>query len=243
MKKRITALALAFVMVPGTAALAAGTEKQISVTPMDMTINGQAVTPTKSNGEAAEVFAYDGATYVPLRYLSELLGIEVVWDKDHPNTATLVNVPNFTAPAAGSFKAGTYTGEGQGFGGTIKVAVTLSDTKIEKVEVTEHSETPGIGTPAIEKLPAKIVEAQSTQVDTITAATFASKGVIEAVEAALKSAGVDPAALVPGASNDKNTTAPTTKDADVVVVGAGGAGMTAAIVALRPVRRWSCWRS
>ena len=231
MKKRITALALAFVMVLGTAALAAGTEKQISVTPMDMTINGQAVTPTKSNGEAAEVFAYDGATYVPLRYLSELLGIEVVWDKDHPNTATLVNVPNFTAPAAGSFKAGTYTGEGQGFGGTIKVAVTLSDTKIEKVEVTEHSETPGIGTPSIEKLPAKIVEAQSTQVDTITAATFASKGVIEAVEAALKSAGVDPAALVPGASNDKNTTAPTTKDADVVVVGAGGAGMTAAIVA------------
>ncbi len=88
MKKRITALALACVMVLGTTALAAGAEKTISVTPMDMTINGQTVTPTKSNGEAAEVFAYDGATYVPLRYLSELLGIEVVWDKDHPNTAT-----------------------------------------------------------------------------------------------------------------------------------------------------------
>ncbi|HCT91886.1 MAG TPA: hypothetical protein DF613_11000, partial [Lachnospiraceae bacterium] len=72
MKKRITALALACAMVLGTAALAAGTEKQISVTPMDMSINGQTVVPTKSNGEAAEVFAYDGATYVPLRYLSEL---------------------------------------------------------------------------------------------------------------------------------------------------------------------------
>ncbi len=44
-KKRITALALAFVMVLGTAALAAGTEKSISVTPMNMTINGQEVTP------------------------------------------------------------------------------------------------------------------------------------------------------------------------------------------------------
>ena len=75
MKKRITALALAFVMVLGTAALAAGTEKQISVTPMDMTINGQAVTPTKTDGTPAEVFAYDGATYVPLRYLSELFEI------------------------------------------------------------------------------------------------------------------------------------------------------------------------
>ena len=171
MKKRITALALAIFMVMGTVAVAAGTEKTITVTPMSMSINGQTVTPTKSNGAPAEVFAYDGATYVPLRYLSELLGIQVEWDKNDPNTAKLVgdNLKVPTTPAASvSFKAGTYTGEGQGFGGTIKVAVTLSATKIEKVEVTENSETPGIGTPAIEKPPAKIVEAQSTQVDTIT---------------------------------------------------------------------------
>ncbi len=233
MKKRITALALAFVMVLGTAAVAAGTEKQISVTPMDMSINGQTVTPTKSDGTPAEVFAYDGATYVPLRYLSELLGIQVNWDKESVGVAELTS-DKITLPAtpAAGFKAGTYTGEGQGFGGTIKVAVTLSDTRIEKVEVTENSETPGIGTPAIEKLPAKIVEAQSTKVDTITAATFASKGILEAVENALKSAGVDPETLVPGGSNT-NTNAPETKDADVVVVGAGGAGMTAAITAAK----------
>ena len=77
MKKRIAALALAFAMVMGPAAVAAGGAKTISVTPMDMTINGQAVTPLKSDGTPAEVFAYDGATYVPLRYLSELLGIKV----------------------------------------------------------------------------------------------------------------------------------------------------------------------
>ena len=75
-EKRITALALAIVMVMGTVALAAGTEKTISVT------------PTKSNGEAAEVFAYDGATYVPLRYLSELLGIQVEWDKNAPSATS-----------------------------------------------------------------------------------------------------------------------------------------------------------
>ncbi len=77
MKKRITALALAVVMVMGTVALAAGTEKSITVTPMDLNVNGYAVTPTKSNGEAAEVFAYDGATYAPIRYIAELLGIDV----------------------------------------------------------------------------------------------------------------------------------------------------------------------
>ena len=101
MKKRITALALAVVMVMGTVALAAGTEKSITVTPMDLNVNGYAVTPTKSNGEAAEVFAYDGATYAPLRYLSELLGVEVEWDKNDPNTAKLVNVSGFTAPSDG----------------------------------------------------------------------------------------------------------------------------------------------
>ena len=91
MKKRLTALALAFAMVLGTVALAAGAEKSITVSPMTLTINGQEVTPTKSNGAAAEVFAYDGATYVPLRYLSELLGIDVEWDKNDPNTAKLVS--------------------------------------------------------------------------------------------------------------------------------------------------------
>ena len=97
-KKRVSAMALALVMGLGTVAAAAGAEKVITVTPMGLNINGQTVTPTKSNGEAAEVFAYDGATYVPLRYLSELLGIQVEWDKNDPNTAKLVNVPN--APAA-----------------------------------------------------------------------------------------------------------------------------------------------
>ena len=87
MKKRLTALSLAALMVMGTVAMAAGVEKTISVTPMDMTLNDKAVTPTKSNGTPAEVFSYDGITYVPLRYLSELLGIQVEWDKTDPGTA------------------------------------------------------------------------------------------------------------------------------------------------------------
>ena len=96
MKKRITALALACVMVVGTVAAAAGVEKNISVTPMDLTVNGQTVTPTKSDGTPAEVFAYEGATYAPVRYLSELLGLQVEWDKNDPNTAKLSTATNYT---------------------------------------------------------------------------------------------------------------------------------------------------
>ena len=183
MKKRITALALACAMVLGTAALAAGTEKSISVTPMDMTINGQAVTPLKSNGKAAEVFAYDGATYVPLRYLSELLGIEVVWDKDHPNTATLVNVPGFTAPAGG-----TFTGTGAGFGGDVTATITVADGKITDCTLAGDKETPAIGGAALPKLAEQVKAAGSADIDGVSGATMTSNGVKAAVAAALAQA-------------------------------------------------------
>lgn len=87
MKKRVTALAMAAVMGVGTVATAAGVEKMISVSPMTLNVDGQVVTPTKSDGTPAEVFAYEGTTYAPLRYLTELNGNQVVWDQNDPGTA------------------------------------------------------------------------------------------------------------------------------------------------------------
>lgn len=211
MKKKITALALALVMALAMVAPAFAAEYTVAQGDSLWKIAQEQLGSGRKWNDIYE--ANKGAIKDPnLIYVGQKLTI--------PGGETSV-------PAAK-----VYTGEGKGFNGAIKVAVTLNGTKIEKVEVTEHSETPGIGTPAIEKIPAKIVEAQSTQVDAITAATFASNGVIEAVNAALKSAGIDPATLVPGGSNTTTAT-PTTKDADVVVVGAGGAGMTAAITAAK----------
>ena len=150
MKKKITALAMALVMVLGVAAVAAGGDKTISVTPMNMTINGQAVTPLKSDGTPAEVFAYDGATYVPLRYLSETLGIQVEWDKDNPNTAKLANVPDFTPPTvSATLKDGSYTGVGTGKNGDVTVEVSVANGAISAVKVLSHNETAGISDPAI----------------------------------------------------------------------------------------------
>ena len=67
--------------------------------------------------------------------------------------------------------AGTYEAEAQGMMGMVKVAVTVSETAIEKVEVVAQNETPGISDPAIANVPAAIAAAQSLAVDTVSGET------------------------------------------------------------------------
>ncbi|MCI9264871.1 MAG: FAD-binding protein [Oscillospiraceae bacterium] len=185
MKKRLAALALAFAMVLGTVALAAGAEKTITVSPMTLTVNGQTVTPSKSNGAAAEVFAYDGATYVPLRYLSELLGLTVEWDPQDPDVAKITG--NVTLPSGGN---GTYTAEAQGFGGKVTVTLTVADGKLTKVAVTGDKETEGVGSRAVAQLPDAILAAGSAEVDAVTGATITSNAIKQAAREALAAAGL-----------------------------------------------------
>ena len=184
MKKRITALALACVMVMGTVAAAAGVEKTITVTPMEMSVNGCKVTPTDAKGAEAEVFAYNGTTYAPVRYLCELLGIDVAWDRDDPGTVKLVNVPN--APA-GDVKPGTYYGQAQGFGGPVNAEVTVDASGIVDVKLTGPEETPAIGGAALEALAASAKE-KGADLDGVSGATYTSNAAREAVKAALMGA-------------------------------------------------------
>ncbi len=187
---------LAAVMVLGSVAAAAGTEKTISVSPMTLTINGQTVIPTKSDGAAAEVFAYDGATYVPLRYLSELLGIDVEWDKSAPDTVKLTG--DMVLPAGGD---GTYTGTAAGFGGEVKAVVTVSGGKITACTLSGEKETPAIGGAALETLKAQVETAGSADIDGVSGATVTSTAVKDAVAAALaqaQGAGTAAAKMKPG---------------------------------------------
>ena len=102
-------------------------------------------------------------------------------------------VPSET-PAAGApeeegvYIPGTYTGEAQGYGGVVTVTVTVDETAIVEVVAEGNAETAGIGSNAIEQLPAKIVEAQSAEVEGVTGATFSSNAVKQAAEAALAEA-------------------------------------------------------
>lgn len=85
-----------------------------------------------------------------------------------------------------SFKPGTYTAEGKGNGGPITVEVTFTEDAIEKVTVKNHSETPGVADPAIEKIPQNIVSDQTIKVDVVSGATNTSNGIIAAVSDCVK---------------------------------------------------------
>ena len=126
--------------------------------------------------------------------------------------------------------AGTYEGTGLGNNGEIKVAVTVSETGITGIEVLEHKETAGIGDNAIAELIPEIIGYQSLGVDHVSGATNSSNGLLSAIGAAIAAAGGDVEAMkaVPVV---KNAGAPIEKEADVIVVGAGGAGIAAAITA------------
>lgn len=136
-------------------------------------------------------------------------------------------------PVAGKYNPGTYEGKATGYGGDIVATVVLSANRIESITCVGDKETEGIGSVAVTQLPNEMVTRQSVQVDAISGATKSSTGVIEAVTQALTNAGVDVQTLTPVAEQSKptSTVKVDTKSADVVVIGAGGAGMTAALEA------------
>lgn len=125
----------------------------------------------------------------------------------------------------------TFEGEGTGNNGKIVVEVSLDGEKISGVNIKEHNETPNISDKAIEEIPKAIVDNQSVEIDSISGATNTSNGIKEAVAAALAKANLDiknyqkKVSLGEEARDIKDGTY------DVVVLGAGGAGLSAAIEA------------
>ena len=126
--------------------------------------------------------------------------------------------------------SGDFTGTAKGFGGDVSVTLTLTDGAITGCTAEGKDETEGVGSQAIAKMPGAIAESGSIAVDGVSGATITSTAIKEAAAAALTAAGLNPddyktAVEKTGSAEDS------TVEADVVVVGAGGAGMTAAITA------------
>ncbi|MBR5560316.1 MAG: FAD-dependent oxidoreductase [Clostridia bacterium] len=129
--------------------------------------------------------------------------------------------------------AETFEGVGTGFGGEIKVAATVEDGRLTAVEVLSHGETAGISDPAFAKIPAAMIENQTVAVDTVAGCTFSSKGLIEAVTAAWVASGANLEDISKAVVAEETAKELEVKTADVVIIGAGGAGMTAAVEVLR----------
>lgn len=147
------------------------------------------------------------------------------------NTATGGRLSQMLTPKPGGGTV-TATGVGQGIDGDVVVEVTADQSKLYSVTVLEHNETPGIGTVAVDQIPGEMVRYNSILVDAVSGATVTTDAIREGVRAALTAAGLDPAAfeVEPQAADSVERT-PQTLECDVVIVGAGGAGLTAAIQA------------
>ena len=135
-------------------------------------------------------------------------------------------------PAQDLFVPGTYTAEEQGIFVPVKVQITVSASRILAVRVYAKGETETLGGVAAEQLAKDILLAQTPNVDTVSGATVTSNAIIKAVTKALEEAGADISVLDANRKDTGNNgpKAEKTVDTEVVVIGAGGAGMTAAIM-------------
>ena len=120
-----------------------------------------------------------------------------------------------------------------GFGGDMTLEVTADAEKLYGVNVLSNSETQGIGSKAVEALPALMVEKQSFNVDGIAGATVSSTALRTGVEQAIKEMGfsTEKFSTPSGGSSNAEPAKDQNLEADVVVIGAGGAGMISAITA------------
>ena len=133
-----------------------------------------------------------------------------------------------SASTTGAGATGDFTGTAKGFGGDVTVTLTLTDGKITGCTAEGADETEGVGSKAIEQLPAAIAESGSIGVST---ATITSNAIKEAAAAAITAAGLKPEDFQTAVENNAEPAEDSTVDTDIVIVGAGGAGMTAALTA------------
>ena len=133
---------------------------------------------------------------------------------------------------AGAYTAGTYTATARGMRGDVVVEAVFDADAMTQITVKENTETYGIGwgmsTTPVEVLPVLMVENQTVNVDTITGATITSNAIKTAVGDCVAQAGGDAAAMPEFHTVSEYAQ---TMEADVVVVGGGAAGLSAAITA------------
>ncbi|WP_315460403.1 flavocytochrome c [uncultured Streptococcus sp.] len=146
--------------------------------------------------------------------------------------ATIANQLN--EPEEVRFEPGTYQVTTVGHNGDLPMSVTLSEERIEAIDIDSSGETGGIADVVFTRIPSEIIEGQTLNVDAVSGASVTSNGVLDGVARAVRQAGANPDALrsrpkAPSALDKEDRT----YDTELVVVGGGGAGLAAAARALQ----------
>jgi flavocytochrome c len=148
----------------------------------------------------------------------------------HPGqTLRLEGEPTDSAKVTSEVKV--YTGEGKGCYGPVKVEVALEGERIKEIRILEHNESPGVGELATKIIAEEVVKHQSIAVDAVAGCTKSSNGTLAAVEQALKKAQVNIDDYTKKPEKSTMQRGRIEKRSDVVVIGAGGAGLAAAVSA------------
>lgn len=129
------------------------------------------------------------------------------------------------------FKPGTYEGEANGYNGPMKVSVKFGEDKIEDVQVVENVETDHVGTPALDVIKADVIGANGTGVENVSGATISSAALKSAINKVAEAAEVSDLEAFKKNNIEVKPQEAIEETYDVVVVGAGGAGVSAAVEA------------
>lgn len=134
---------------------------------------------------------------------------------------------------AAAVSAAPVTTQGTGVGkhGDVTVAVTFDSGKIKDIKIVKQQENPVLAAKVFTDLKQHVIDTNSVQLDAISGATFSSKGFLDAVADAAKKAGVTLSKADKKAIKKAVKALPKESSYDVVVIGAGGAGFSAAIEA------------
>ena len=128
---------------------------------------------------------------------------------------------------AASAADGCFVGHGIGARGDVSAYVVIADGRIESVVPGENLESEGPGASALKAISQRVVEAQSINVDGVSGATLTSTGYLSAIRDAVDAAGMTEAFDVPAPAAEE--AAAPEGEYDAIIVGAGGAGLIAAM--------------
>lgn len=152
-------------------------------------------------GQTLDVDVVSGATYSSNGIISAVKNA-LTGEQDTSTPATTASSSSQSSPSIETvddsnqtWRDGSYYGSGTGFNGEVQVEVVIADGKISNISVVSHNDDSSFMSQAQGLIP-NIISSQSTNVDAVSGATYSSRGIIDAVRAALKQA------VVNGSSND-----------------------------------------